>query len=206
MPRIEPVPLEASGDLRPMLEAAESRMGFVPNSQRILAHRPEILRAFRQLADAINGPSATIERQLRNLIAQMASRAAGCGYCMAHTAHSAARSGISAEKEEALWEFETSPLYSAAERAALRVARGAALVPNAVTDEDFAELRRHFDDAQVVEIVAVIALYGFYNRFNDTMATQLERSPLEAGKRYLAGRGWRAGKHAGAEQPAASDK
>jgi uncharacterized peroxidase-related enzyme len=196
MPRIEPISLEASGDLRPTLEAAESRMGFVPNSQLILAHRPEILRGFRQLADAINGPSATIDRSLRNLIAQMASRAAGCGYCMAHTAHSAARSGVSVEKEEALWEFETSPLYSEAERAALRVARGAAQVPNAVTDEEFAKLRRHFDDAQVVEIVAVIALYGFYNRFNDTLATQLERSPLEAGKRYLAARGWSAGKHA----------
>jgi len=130
----------------------------------------------------------------------MASRAAGCGYCMAHTAHSAERSGVSAEKEEALWDYETSPLYSKAERAALQVARGAAQVPNAVTDDDFAELRRHFSDAQVVEIVAVIALYGFYNRFNDTMATQLERSPLEAGNRYLAERGWSAGKHAAAER------
>ncbi len=72
-------------------------------------------------------------------------------------------------------------------------------MPNAVTDEEFADLRTHYSDAQVVEIVAIIALYGFYNRFNDTMATQLERSPLEAGKRYLAARGWDAGKHA--EQP-----
>jgi uncharacterized peroxidase-related enzyme len=162
----------------------------------ILARRPEILHGFRQLAEAINGPSATVDRQLRNLVAQMASRAAGCGYCMAHTARSGERSGISPEKEEALWEFETSPLYTGAERAALRVARGAAQVPNAVTDEDFAELQAHFSDEQVVEIVAVIALYGFYNRFNDTMATQLEKSPLEAGKRYLTSRGWTPGKHA----------
>lgn len=196
MPRIEPKALEDTGDLRPLIEASQSRMGFVPNSMLILAHRPEILRGFRQLSEAINGPSATIDRGLRNLIAQMASRAAGCGYCMAHTANGGERSGISAEKEHALWEFETNPLYSNPERAALRVARGAAQVPNAVSDEDFAELRSHFADAQVVEIVAVIALYGFYNRFNDTVATQLERSPLEAGKRYLAERGWAPGKHA----------
>ena len=66
-----------------------------------LARRPEILRAFVQLAGAINGPGSTIEPQLRNLVSQMASRAAGCGYCMAHTAHTADRVGVSAAKEEA---------------------------------------------------------------------------------------------------------
>jgi uncharacterized peroxidase-related enzyme len=193
MPRIEPIALEDAGELRPLLE--RTRLGFVPNSMRILAHRPEILAGFRQLTEAMNGPSATIDRSLRNLLAQMASRAAGCGYCMAHTAHSAERSGVSADKEDALWEFETSPLFTESERAALNVARGAAQVPNAVTDDDFARLHQHYSDAQIVEIVAVIALFGFYNRFNDTMATQLERSPLEAGKRYLASRGWTPGKH-----------
>jgi uncharacterized peroxidase-related enzyme len=197
MPRIQPIEIEQSGALRPLLEAAAERMGFLPNSQRILAHRPEILAAFRTLADAINGPSATIDRALRSLVAQMASRAAGCAYCMAHTAHSAARSGVADEKEAALWEYETSPLFSAAERAALTVARGAAQVPNAVSDADFAELKRHFSDAQIVEIVAVIALYGFYNRFNDTMATALEPAPLAAGRRFLAEQGWAPGKHAG---------
>ena len=196
MPRISPLSLDQTGDLAPVIEASKSRMGFVPNSMLILAHRPEILRGFRELTEAINGASATIDRPLRNLIAQMASRAAGCGYCMAHTAHSGVRGGLSPEKEEALWEFETSLQFSAPERAALRVAQGAAQVPNAVTDQDFAELHVHFTAAQIVEIVAIIALYGFYNRFNDTMAAQLEKSPLEAGKRYLGSRGWLPGKHA----------
>jgi uncharacterized peroxidase-related enzyme len=171
-------------------------MGFLPNSQLIMAHRPEILRAFVQLVAAITGPSSTIDPQLRNLVSQMASRAAGCGYCMAHTAHSAGRVGISAAKEDALWEYETSPLFSAAERAALRVAQCAAQVPNAVSDEDFSELKRYYSDAQIVDIVAVIALFGFLNRFNDTMATELEASPVAAGQRFLADRGWTVGKHA----------
>jgi hypothetical protein len=87
---------------------------------------------------------------------------------MAHTAHTAERVGIAAEKENALWEFERSPLFSEAERAALRVAQCAAQVPNAVTDADFAELKKHYTDAQIVDIVAVISLFGFLNRFNDT--------------------------------------
>lgn len=195
MPRLDPLPREALDDLKPVLEASESRMGFVPNSQLILARRPEILRAFAQLGTAINGPSSTISPQLRNLVSQMASRASGCGYCMAHTTHTALRVGIPAEKEDALWSYETSPLFSEAERAALRVAQGAAQVPNMVTDEDFAELKTHYSEAQIVDIVAVIALFGFLNRFNDTMATELEASPIEAGRRFLAEKGWSVGKH-----------
>ena len=197
MPRIEPLPAETVPELGDLLETSKTRMGFLPNSQLIMAHRPEILRGFVQLASAINGPGSTIEPQLRNLVSQMASRAAGCGYCMAHTAHTAGRVGIPDAKEEALWDYETSPLFSAAERAALRVAQGAAQAPNAVTDENFNELKRHYTDAQIVDIVAVIALFGFLNRFNDTMATELESSPIEAGQRFLAQKGWTVGKHAG---------
>src|SRR6266581_1363445 len=194
MPRIQPLPPATLGELAGLLETSKTRMGFLPNSQLIMAHRPEILRGFVQLAAAINGPSSTISPQLRNLVSQMASRAAGCGYCMAHTAHTSERVGVPEAKEDALWEYETSPLFSAAERAALRVAQGAAQAPNAVTDEDFAELKRHYSEAQIVDIVAVIALFGFLNRFNDTMATELESSPIEAGRRFLAERGWTVGK------------
>jgi uncharacterized peroxidase-related enzyme len=196
MPRIDPLPRETLGDLNSVITAVETRMGFVPNSQLILVRRPKVLRAFAQLGAAINGPSSTITPQLRNLVSQMASRAAGCGYCMAHTTHTAERVGISAEKEEALWSYETSPLFSDAERAALRVAQCAAQVPNAVSDADFTELKKHYSDAQIVDIVAVIALFGFLNRFNDTMATELESSPIAAGKRFLSDRGWSVGKHA----------
>ena len=197
MPRLEPLSPATIPELGSLLESSQNRMGFVPNSQLIMARRPEILRGFAQLAAAINGPSSTIDPQLRNLISQMASRASGCGYCMAHTAHTAGRVGIPAEKEDALWEYETSPLFSEAERAALRVAQGAAQVPNAVTDDDFNALKRHYTEAQIVDIVAVIALFGFLNRYNDTMATELESSPIEAGRRFLAEKGWTVGKHAG---------
>ena len=197
MPRIAPLRSDTTGELADLFETSKSRMGFLPNSQLIMAHRPEILRGFVQLASAINGSGSTIEPQLRNLVSQMASRASGCGYCMAHTAHTAHRVGIPEAKEDALWEYETSPLFSAAERAALRVAQGAAQAPNAVTDEDFAELRKHYSDTQIVDIVAVIALFGFLNRFNDTMATELESSPIEAGRRFLAQKGWTVGKHGG---------
>ena len=83
MPRLAPLSLAATTGLEEILRASEGRMGFLPNSQLIMARRPEILRAFAQLGAAINGPSSTIDPQLRNMLSQMASRAAGCGYCMA---------------------------------------------------------------------------------------------------------------------------
>jgi hypothetical protein len=100
MPRLEPLPPETVPELADLLAGSKDRMGFLPNSQLIMAYRPEILRGVAQLAAAINGPSSTISPQLRNLVSQMASRASGCG--LAHTAHTAGRVGISEAKEEAL--------------------------------------------------------------------------------------------------------
>jgi hypothetical protein len=92
----------------------------------------------------------------------------------AHTSQVAEHRGADQEKLAALWEFEASSLFSEAERAALRVAHGAGCVPNAVTDEDMAELRRHVTDEHVVELVAVMVNFGFLNRWNDTIITELE--------------------------------
>lgn len=99
------------------------------------------------------------------------------------------------EKLEALWDYPTSPLYSEAERAALDFALAAGAGPNAVTSDHFARLRRHWSDVQIVEMLAAVCLYGFLNRLNDTMATELEETPRAAGERYLSRLGWDGGKH-----------
>jgi len=69
-------------------------------------------------------------------------------------------------------------------------------VPNGVTDEMFAGLRKHWSETQIVEIIAVISTFGFLNRWNDTIGTPLEEEPLTVGEKFLAPRGWSAGKHA----------
>jgi uncharacterized peroxidase-related enzyme len=194
MPRIQPLPRAELSELEKGFAATEARMGFVPNSVLTMALRPEIAKAFGALATTVLGPGV-VPLDLKNMISQVCSRAAGCAYCMAHTAHTAERLGVGDVKEAALWEYETSPLYSEAERAALRVAQGAGQVPNAVTDADFAALKQHFSDEQIVEIVAVISVFGYLNRWNDTMATELEASPIAAGRKFLSSRGWRTGKH-----------
>jgi len=194
MPRLEPLAESELGEFEETFRPTRERLGGVPNSVKIMARRPEITKAWSALSAKIMGPG-TVDRQLKAMVGHIASRAAGCNYCMAHTAHAGERMGIPAEKEDALWEFETSPLFSEAERAALRVALGAGQVPNGVTDAEFEALKTHFDEAQIVELVAVMAMYGFLNRWNDTMATELEAAPLAHGRAHLAQHGWDPKKH-----------
>lgn len=166
----------------------------LPNSVPTLAWRPDILRASGGLWASIM-LSGTVDPGLKWMTGYMVSMAAGCRYCSAHTGTATAGNGVPADKLAAIWDFEHSPLFSAAERAALRVAVGAGQVPNAVSDADFADMALHFSREQQVEIVAVIALYGFFNRWNDTVATMLEETPRQFAENHLSPHGWTLGKH-----------
>ena len=195
MPRLPTPPLTAlPPDLSTVIADAESYMGFVANDGLTMAYKPDILRAAGPFMRAIYRAD-TVSFELKRLIAMMSSWAAGCQYCVAHTAHGAAKLGVAESKIAALAEFETHGAYTLAERAALRVARAAGQTPNAVTDEEFADLRRHFSTVQIVEIVAVIAMFGFLNRWNATLATELESSPLNFARRALTAQGWSVGPH-----------
>jgi uncharacterized peroxidase-related enzyme len=195
MPHVKPIAREALEKYEPFFHVAEQMMGgFVPNSLFTMGHRPEILEAFMVLAGTVNGPG-TVDPGLKQLAAYVASTAAGCRYCQAHTSASASHAGVEVEKIEHAFEFETHPVFSDAERAALRLARDSALVPNLVEAEHFTALRRHFDEPQIVELVAVCALFGFLNRWNDTMSTELEGIPRSFAERHLNASGWDVGKH-----------
>ena len=115
---------------------------------------------------------------------------------MAHTAGAALRLGVDEAKFDAIWEFRTSPLYTEAERVALDFAIAAASQPNDVTDELMDRMKQHWSEGQIVEIAATVSLFGFMNRWNDSMATPLEEEPIEVGETHLAGKGWTPGKHA----------
>lgn len=195
VPRLRPLPPDpAFADVFARFAAACG--GFVPNAMLIMQHRPKILRAFIQMAAAVSDPETSeVDAGFQRLIALIASYAAGCRYCMSHNAAIAHGAGVGDAKLDAVWEYRTSSLYTEAERIALDVALAAGGVPNDVTDEMFAKLREHWTDGQIVEIVAMIALFGFLNRWNDTFATPIEDGALAMGEKYLAPHGWDAGRH-----------
>jgi uncharacterized peroxidase-related enzyme len=195
-PRIAPLPVDHTPDLKDAFAAYTKSLGFIPNSMLILQRKPKIVKAMAQLAASIWEPDGEVDRAFKRLVAHVASRTAGCQYCMAHTAGGALLAGMDEAKVAAIWDFRISPLYTEAERVALDFAIAAAGQPNGVTDAMFADLRKHWNETQIVEIAAVVAVFGFLNRWNDTMATPLEEEPIHVGEKYLAGHGWRAGKHA----------
>ncbi len=138
----------------------------------------------------------TVSEELKMLVSLIASQAAGCRYCQAHMANLSKIYKASEEKISRVWEFESSDLFSAAERAALRLAMHGAMAPSEASQEHFDEMAKHFDEGQIVEIVASIALFGFLNRWNDTMATEIEELPAQVANATIGqSYGWEAGKH-----------
>ena len=175
MPHIAPVDLAESETAKKDIEWLASATGFVANSMLTLSHRPEIAEAVLGLIRAVvRNPDGTVDPALRWMVAHVTSLANGCSYCSAHTFKNGADNGVPQDKLEALWDFENSSLFNDGERAALRIAITGGQCPSYATPEDMAELRKHFDEAQVVEIGAVIALFGFNNRWNALMETDVE--------------------------------
>lgn len=193
MSRIDP-PSEdqITDEMRQGFAMAEAFMGYLPNSSIDMAHWPQLSQVFGPMATTIL-MSGELEAPLKNMIAAVASSAAGCRYCSAHTTHAAARNGADAEKIAKVWEYQTCDLFTDAERAALDLALAAGQVPNSATDAHFAALKEHYSDRQIVEIVAVIALFGFLNRWNDTLGTELEDVPREFAEQTFADRDWSEG-------------
>ncbi|TVQ33973.1 MAG: carboxymuconolactone decarboxylase family protein [Wenzhouxiangella sp.] len=183
MAHLEPLPLTATPELAETFRHFEQILGFVPNSLLTMQRRPAIVRAFGELTAAVMDPQGSVDPGFKRLLAHFASRAAGCQYCQAHSLVAAGISGIDQAKIEAVWEYQASPLYSEAERAALDFALAAGSVPNAVDEQVMSRLKTHWTDEQIIELTAAICLYGFLNRWNDTLATDLEPIPQALAKK-----------------------
>jgi uncharacterized peroxidase-related enzyme len=192
---VAPLPEDAHSELVDLIQFFRGPLGTVPNSILTMQRRPKIARAFTELNKAVMENHGRVTAEQKRLIGYIASHAAGCRYCQAHTILAAERFGATPERLADIWDYRTSPHFSEAERAAFDFALAAASVPNAVTPEIGAALTAHWTDDEVVEILGVIALFGYLNRWNDSMATTLEDIGISAGERNLSGQGWNKGKH-----------
>jgi uncharacterized peroxidase-related enzyme len=186
---------EQDAELRELIEFFNETLGFCPNSVLTMYHRPHLAKAFIQLNQAVMQNHGRVSSSLKRMIGYLASLTAGCRYCQAHTIRAAERYGAEAEQMENIWEFESHPAFSSAERAALRFAIAAASVPNGVDNVIMEEIRKHWDDGEIVEILGVVSLFGFLNRWNDSMGTQMEDGAVESGVKWLQKQGWNPGKH-----------
>lgn len=179
-----------------LIQFFNETLGFCPNSVKTMYHRPAIALAFIELNKSVMENKGRVTSALKRLIGYVSSNVAGCRYCQAHTIRAADRYGANEDQLKNIWEFKTHPAFSEAERAALEFALVSSTIPNAVDDEIAERIRSYWNEGEIVEILGVVALFGFLNRWNDSMGTELETDAIESGEKHLSHKEWMAGKHA----------
>lgn len=196
MPHMRPLENDEIDDdfIKERFAHYENTRGFTPNSIRTMARRPNIVKQFMGLNQAVLY-EGTVSEELKMLVSLACSLASGCLYCQSHMANLSHLYNAPDEKISAIMVYETSALFSDAERAALDLAFRAGQIPNQVDQAQFDALNKYFDEGQIVELVASIALFGYLNRWNDTMATTLEHLANVRAQHLLGKQGWNAGKH-----------
>ncbi len=196
MPLVSPLSANHDSETRQLAEFFNETLGFCPNSVLTMQHRPEISQAFINLNKAVMANKGRVTSALKRMIAWVSSNAAGCRYCQAHAIRAAERYGAEQEQLDNIWEYRTHPAFSEAERAALDFSLAASQIPNAVDAAIKTRLYEYWNEGEIVEMLGVISLFGYLNRWNDSMATTIESGAIESGTHYLGKHGWNQGKHA----------
>jgi len=195
MPLVTPLAADTNPEVAELATFFNETLGFCPNSVLTMMRRPAIAKAFINLNMAVMDNQGRVTSVLKRLIAYVSSNATGCRYCQAHTIRAAERYGAEQEQLDNIWEYKTHPAFSEAERAALNFSVAASTVPNGVDAEIQAALHAHWDEDEIVELLGVISLFGYLNRWNDSMATTLEEGAIASGESLLAHQGWDVEKH-----------
>jgi uncharacterized peroxidase-related enzyme len=180
---------EEHKDFEDLFKGVEAFMGYLPNAHLAMAERPELLMAFSGLASTVFQADG-IDIQTKQLIALASSLSSGCKYCQAHTSHGAERAGMKEEKVADILNYSASRHYTDKEKVLLDLAFAAGMTPNKSTKSHFDNLKKHFSKKEIIDIVSVIALFGFLNRWNDTMGTSLEDVPDNFVENKLKPLGW----------------
>ncbi|NNK87527.1 MAG: carboxymuconolactone decarboxylase family protein [Flavobacteriaceae bacterium] len=196
MPLVQPLSPDHDLKTKELAEFFNETLGFCPNSVLTMQHRPAISKAFINLNKAVMANEGRVTSALKRMIAWVSSNATGCRYCQAHAIRAAERYGAEQEQLDNIWEYKTHPAFSEAERAALDFSLAASVIPNAVDNQIKERLYAYWNEGEIVEMLGVIALFGYLNRWNDSMGTSIESGAVESGEQYLGKHGWNEGKHA----------
>ena len=195
MPLIKPLSNIEDKDTQELVTFFNETLGFCPNSVLTMQKKPHLAQAFVNLNKAVMDNAGSISSEFKRIIAYISSNTAGCRYCQAHTIRAAERYGGEKERLEQAWDFENSSLFSEAEKVALRFTIAASSVPVSTSQELEELLQHHWNETDILEIMSVIALFGYLNRWNDVMGTSLEKDAKDSAESLLQNQ-WDIGKHA----------
>lgn len=195
MPLIKPLSNIKDKETQELVTFFNETLGFCPNSVLTMQKKPHLAQAFVNLNKAVMDNAGSISSEFKRIIAYISSNTAGCRYCQAHTIRAAERYGGEKERLEQAWDFENSRLFSEAEKVALRFTIASSSVPVSTSQELEELLQHHWNETDILEIMSVIALFGYLNRWNDVMGTSLEKDAKDSAESLLQNQ-WEIGKHA----------
>ena len=142
--------------------------GNVPNMFRTMAHRPEIFETISAHMDAVLN-TGTLSKALKELVIVRTSQCNRTPYCLASHTAICKRLGWTETQLEALKDAAPSPEFTDAEKVAIHLAEVMTLYPHGYTEQDFQRLRSFYSEGEVVELMAAIGLFNYFNRFNDVL-------------------------------------
>jgi AhpD family alkylhydroperoxidase len=128
---------------------------------------PDAMSALQAVGQAVGEtglPAATIE-----LVALRASQINGCAVCLEGHVRALRKMGESDERLATVAGWREAPWFSDAERAALALTEAATRLadrPDAVSDELWTEVARHYDEVELGALVLAIANINVWNRLN----------------------------------------
>jgi uncharacterized peroxidase-related enzyme len=195
MPLIKPLSNIEDKETQELVTFFNETLGFCPNSVLTMQKKPHLAQAFVNLNKAVMDNAGSISSEFKRIIAYISSNTAGCRYCQAHTIRAAERYGGEKERLKQAWDFENSRLFSEEEKVALRFTIAASSVPVSTSQELEELLQQHWNETDILEIMSVIALFGYLNRWNDVMGTSLEEDAKDSAESLLQSQ-WDIGKHA----------
>jgi uncharacterized peroxidase-related enzyme len=159
---------EVSGDSLGIYDRVLRDRGNVPNMFRTMAHRPQIFETIIDHMDAVL-KTGTISTALKELVIVRTSQLNRTPYCLASHSALARRLGWTDDQLVALENAQTSDLFSESEKVAIHLAEVMTLNAHGYSDEDFTRLRSFYSEGEVVELMAAIGLFNYFNRFNDLL-------------------------------------
>lgn len=147
--------------------------GKVLEPARVMAHQPKVLRTYLDLERSAQKWNR-VDPDVKHLGVMAAAATVGCPWCMDFSYWASAQRGLSLEKARQVPQWREARCFSPAERAVLEFAESMTATPSDVPPDVMARLREHFDDPQVVELAATIALENFRSRMNRGLGVQAQ--------------------------------
>jgi AhpD family alkylhydroperoxidase len=139
--------------------------GKVMEPLEITAHHPGILRGYGAF-EWETERAKTVPTKLKDLGATKAAVMIGCEFCIDIASALSTKAGVTAEQLADLPRYRESDRFDELEKLVLDYAVAMTKTPTDVSDELFEQLRRHFDERQLVELTAAIAIENYRARFN----------------------------------------